>query len=381
MLTDADYLRYARQLGLSTTNEPYRDIINSWLGIGGFTSFTNVSVGNGAGIMSFNQKTGTGNITSSSGDHIHTVTVNGSGSGASILTISSDLRIAVDLAATALGSMSGLGKTTWSILSDYSIDLTKNSPVSVTGQTMANNGSFSFTIFDPTPVTFTDPFAAVRATSNPQERLLILAQAMGWTLRDGMTWEDVYYLNMSPLMDGSIIGMSGGGYSHLEMDFWYPLPEHQRLFFIGFEAGRTASDFYMTYSAASAMQQIPINSSIRSLGDVQANLPHVGVAQSRINISNSGWTHVVDRHFSLRNASQFTISQNDLRGLLRNRDVVGSPITRTLNSNDGIRFVREIDVGRNIGLDKFNNMQPTSVMTILTDRQGNLVTAHPGVIR
>ena len=91
--------------------------------------------------------------------------------------------------------------------------------------------------------------------------------------------------------------------------------------------------------------------------------------------------HVVDRHFSTKNASQFTITQDELKSLLQSKDVVKTPVTRTLDSADGIRYVREVDVGRNIGLDKFNNYQPTSTMTVLTDKYGNLVTAIPGVIK
>ena len=90
---------------------------------------------------------------------------------------------------------------------------------------------------------------------------------------------------------------------------------------------------------------------------------------------------MVDRHFSSKNASQFTISQNELKSLLQSKDIVKTPVTRTLESADGIRYVREINVGKNIGLDKFNNMQPTSTMTVLTDKYGNLVTATPGVIK
>jgi filamentous hemagglutinin len=70
-----------------------------------------------------------------------------------------------------------------------------------------------------------------------------------------------------------------------------------------------------------------------------------------------------------------------LKSLLQSKDIVKTPVTRTLESADGIRYVREINVGKNIGLDKFNNMQPTSTMTVLTDKYGNLVTATPGVIK
>ena len=106
-----------------------------------------------------------------------------------------------------------------------------------------------------------------------------------------------------------------------------------------------------------------------------------GRAQSRINVSNDGMKHVADRHFSTKNASQFTITQDELKSLLQSKDVVKTPVTRTLDSADGIRYVREVNVGRNIGLDKFNNYEPTSIMTVLTDKYGNLVTATPGVIK
>ncbi|MFC6335241.1 hypothetical protein ACFP56_21685, partial [Paenibacillus septentrionalis] len=105
------------------------------------------------------------------------------------------------------------------------------------------------------------------------------------------------------------------------------------------------------------------------------------IVQSRINISNDGWKHVVDRHFSNKNASQFTISQDELRSLLSSKDIVNSPVIRSIDSADGIRYVREVTLDKTIGLDKFNDFKPTSTMTILTDKHGNLITATPGVIK
>jgi filamentous hemagglutinin len=60
---------------------------------------------------------------------------------------------------------------------------------------------------------------------------------------------------------------------------------------------------------------------------------------------------------------------------------VKNSVTRVLESKDGLRYVREINVGKNIGLDKYNNFKPTSIMTVLTDKYGNLVTASPGIIK
>lgn len=105
------------------------------------------------------------------------------------------------------------------------------------------------------------------------------------------------------------------------------------------------------------------------------------IVQSRINISNDGWKHVVDRHFSNKNASQFTISQDELRSLLSSKEIVNSPVIRSIDSADGSRYVREVTLDKSIGLDKFNDFKPTSTMTIITDKHGNLVTATPGVIK
>lgn len=61
--------------------------------------------------------------------------------------------------------------------------------------------------------------------------------------------------------------------------------------------------------------------------------------------------------------------------------MVSTPVTRILPSADGPRYVREVDLGRNIGTDKFNNFSNTTKMTVLTDRAGNLVSAFPGVLK
>ncbi len=105
-----------------------------------------------------------------------------------------------------------------------------------------------------------------------------------------------------------------------------------------------------------------------------------GRVQSRINVSNEGWDHVLTRHFSDKNASQFTVPPSELRQLLRSDQVVGTRVTGTLESTDGMRYIREVNFGKKvIGLDKFSGFSPTSTMTVMTDRYGNLVTAFPGV--
>lgn len=112
-----------------------------------------------------------------------------------------------------------------------------------------------------------------------------------------------------------------------------------------------------------------------------------GRVQSRINLRNgsqaegAGWRHAVHEHYSGKaGKSQFTIPQDELRTLLQSKEVVSMPVSNVLESAVGPRYVRVIDLGRPVGIDKFTK-QPTSTFTVLTDRYGNLVTVSPGVIK
>jgi RHS repeat-associated protein len=116
--------------------------------------------------------------------------------------------------------------------------------------------------------------------------------------------------------------------------------------------------------------------------------PGPGRAQTRINIqtgnNKEGWTHVVNRHFNpSKNASQFTISEQEVRSLLGSGRVVQTPANKMLTSSGtgepaSIRYVRVVDVGREIGIDKFSG--PTQTMTVMTDGYGNLITCFPGML-
>ncbi|MDK7757882.1 DUF637 domain-containing protein [Providencia rettgeri] len=130
----------------------------------------------------------------------------------------------------------------------------------------------------------------------------------------------------------------------------------------------TTSNGYRVYNGSNTM--VP-----------KSSLEHP-IVQSRINVkigdNKSGWNHVLDRHFSDKNASQFTISQSDLKIILQSNDISKVPISRIVNSSDGPRFERVITLDKNVGTDKFNGYKSTKTMTILTDGQGNLITTHPG---
>jgi RHS repeat-associated protein len=107
-----------------------------------------------------------------------------------------------------------------------------------------------------------------------------------------------------------------------------------------------------------------------------------GRVSSRINLSNEGMEHVIKRHLSGKaNASQFSLSESELRSVLSSRAAVSSPVVRAVNSKEGIQYIREFDAGRVIGTDKFSGNQATSVMTIMTDTFGNLKSAFPGLLK
>jgi hypothetical protein len=117
-------------------------------------------------------------------------------------------------------------------------------------------------------------------------------------------------------------------------------------------------------------------------GVVNTGLNVPGRVQSRINVSNEGMGHVVDRHFdSSVNASQFTISEGELRSLLQSQEVVSAPVLRTVQSGNELAYVREINLGSNVGLDKFSGNLPTSTLTVMTDKYGNLITTFPGKLK
>jgi filamentous hemagglutinin len=110
-------------------------------------------------------------------------------------------------------------------------------------------------------------------------------------------------------------------------------------------------------------------------------LPQVpGRVLSRINISKAGWEHLLKRHFPGGSGSQFSVTQGELRTLLESKNLVRSPVIRTLESPGMTRYVREINTGRAIGVDKLAGGAPTSILTVISDKFGNLLTAFPGIL-
>ncbi len=94
-----------------------------------------------------------------------------------------------------------------------------------------------------------------------------------------------------------------------------------------------------------------------------------------INITGKGLAHTLERHAAggaarFAGKSKFNAGE-DIAGLIRSG--TQQPMVRQANGN----FARTFDVGREIGFDR-NVGGPTSIMTIITRPNGNLVTAFPG---
>lgn len=109
-----------------------------------------------------------------------------------------------------------------------------------------------------------------------------------------------------------------------------------------------------------------------------------GRVQSRINLQTGtnkfGMKHILREHLSGKtNKSQFNLTEGGLRSLLQSKEIVGSPIVKTLQSKShGTLYVRQVDVGRNIGTNYLKNNSPTSILTTQSDMYGNIITAFPG---
>jgi hypothetical protein len=112
------------------------------------------------------------------------------------------------------------------------------------------------------------------------------------------------------------------------------------------------------------------------VGDIGAWVHNT--CNTRINVPYKSFRHIIDRHISpAAKGSKFSIKEGELRGLLASEDVVSAPV-RQLDSGG---FLREVDVGRVIGNDKYAGNAPTSVLSVITDAHGNLESAFPGVLR
>jgi filamentous hemagglutinin len=81
--------------------------------------------------------------------------------------------------------------------------------------------------------------------------------------------------------------------------------------------------------------------------------------------------------------SQFSIPREDVETLLKDPAVVNAPAQPTTDSPN---YVRQVDVSELTGGKPIGNLPakmgggPTSVLTVLTDENGNLVNTFPGTL-
>ena len=109
-----------------------------------------------------------------------------------------------------------------------------------------------------------------------------------------------------------------------------------------------------------------------------------GVVASRVNVrvgdanvAGSGLAYAWKKHGGDwgSNKSAFTISIDELKAILQDSFVVKTPAYQSPTSGN---FIRTVDMGRPIGIDAKTGGRPTNYLTIITDRQGNLVNTFPG---
>lgn len=107
------------------------------------------------------------------------------------------------------------------------------------------------------------------------------------------------------------------------------------------------------------------------------------ITQSRVNIrigdssTGSGLDYAWKKHGAEwgANKSHFTVTKDELKIILQSDTVVKSPVIYSQTTGNYMRFV---DMGRPIGIDAKSGGNPTSTMTVITDKHGNLVNTFPG---
>ena len=110
-----------------------------------------------------------------------------------------------------------------------------------------------------------------------------------------------------------------------------------------------------------------------------------GAVATRINVRNgdgsnsSGLNYAWKNHGndSTRNKSKFTISKDEVIGILSDKHTVQTPAYFEPSSGN---YIRNVDTGRTIGIDRYAQGGPvlTTTLTVITDSKGNLVNTYPG---
>jgi len=141
-----------------------------------------------------------------------------------------------------------------------------------------------------------------------------------------------------------------------------------------------------TYGVYSAFQTIhdpnasPLEQGLAVTGAVLGMMGPVGkvgdiAATGAIKITEKGLAHILKKHgveSTAAQASKFA-KEVDIQELIRKAETV-TPTPAKIED----RLQRIVDAGQTIGIDRTTG-QATSIYTVITDKLGNLVTAHPGL--
>ena len=107
-----------------------------------------------------------------------------------------------------------------------------------------------------------------------------------------------------------------------------------------------------------------------------------GSVATRINVrkgdgsTGSGLNYALRKHGGngTANKSQFSISENEIVSILKDKATITTPAYRETRTGN---YIRNVDTGRIIGNERPHGT-PTSTMTVITDKKGNLVNVYPG---
>jgi hypothetical protein len=130
--------------------------------------------------------------------------------------------------------------------------------------------------------------------------------------------------------------------------------------------------------------QIPIDENRFVVPDIPR------VAQSRINVANvtydngkvRGFKYAMGKHgvnATIPNKSRFVITNDEVKMLLQRSDIVNKSVYNPIQIGGKIevdKFVRQVGVDKIIGIDQSG--MKTSILTIITDKKGNLINTFPG---
>lgn len=122
------------------------------------------------------------------------------------------------------------------------------------------------------------------------------------------------------------------------------------------------------------IEELVTKKSIQATGRIASRI-NVRTGDSRV--TGSGLEYAWKNHGGDKavNKSSFTISKNELKSLLQSPNTIKSTAYQSTTTGN---YVRTVDTGKNIGIDRKNGGKPTSIITVITDRQGNLVNTFPG---